>query len=589
MERTSQLLVHGRDDRLPLHRLFGLALQHLILLLMFLVYPVMVGRGLGLTDGAEIPFLTMALLCIGLGTILQSLPGPWGSGHLHVHQPSPIFLPLALQTLPFGGLAALAPMIVVAGAAQLLLAHGLYWLRRCFPPEVIGVVVLLLGLSLVPGALERCLEAGARAALDQCLVLDGALENCLEKVVHGAPTTAPLVAGLTLATMVGIAVYGRGPLRLFSLILGAIVGVALAALLGLFAPGDLQRLADTPFFALPVPRFDGWIFNWSLLPLALLIACVHLLDSLGAHVGAQKLADADWQRTDAGTAGLAMRAVGAGNVLAGLLGGYPAGVSSSSVGLTFTTGAVAWRVGVLTGILGVVCAFIPKIAMFLAILPEPVVGAIVLNAAAFMIAAGMELIFSRMLNTRRIFMVGLSVIAGLAALLRPELAVAAPDWIRPVMASPLFVGSAVAVGLNLLFRLGISEEERLPLRADDPLPIRLRDFFERKGQQWGLRRSLVDHAQLGTMQAVETLFQSGILREPEVEVSLRYDELHLDVLIAYDGEALPVGSPRPSPDELLEDDSALLRMTAHIVAGLADGCRIREEAGRVRLELRFDS
>ncbi|BBK40340.1 hypothetical protein STVA_03600 [Allostella vacuolata] len=567
MERRSQLLVYGRNDRLPVHRLAGLALQHLILLLMFLVYPVMVGRGLGLSDNAELPFLTMAILAVGIGTVVQSLPAPWGSGHLHVHQPSPIFLPLALQTLPFGGLAALAPLVVLAGLSQLVLARCLRWLRRGFPPEVIGIVVVLLGVSLVPGALARCLEGGGSSG-------EG---------------TVPLVAGITLATIVGTAVYGRGPLRLFSLMIGAAVGIGLSAAFGLFQPSDLRRLAETPAFAFPRIDFDGWIFSWSLLPLVLLIACVHTLDALGAHVSAQKLADADWQRTDVDTAERAIRAVGAGNVLVGLLGGYPAGISSSSVGLSFTSGAVAWRIGVLTGLLGIACAFVPKIAMFLAILPDPVVGAIVLNAAAFMIAAGMELIFSRMLNTRRIFMVGLSVIVGLAALLRPELAAAAPDWIKPVMASPLFLGSAVAVGLNLLFRIGISEQERLELAAGDPLPVRLRDFFERKGQQWGLRRALVDHAQLGTMQAVETLFDSGILRQPKVAVALRYDDLHLDVIITYEGEALPIGAARPTPEQLLEDDDALLRMTAHIVTGLADSCRTRTEDGATRLELRFDS
>lgn len=105
----------------------------------------------------------------------------------------------------------------------------------------------------------------------------------------------------------------------------------------------------------------------------------------------------------------------------------------------------------------------------------------------------------------------------------------------------------------------------------------------------GLRRALVDHAQLGTMQAVETLFDSGILRQPKVAVALRYDDLHLDVIITYEGEALPIGAARPTPEQLLEDDDALLRMTAHIVTGLADSCRTRTEDGATRLELRFDS
>ena len=339
----------------------------------------------------------------------------------------------------------------------------------------------------------------------------------------------------------------------------------------------------------PDIEFKSWVFNWNLLPFAALITCVQTLDSLGTHVSAQKLADADWQRTNMDTARLAIRSVGTGNMLAGLLGGYPAGISSSSVGLSFTSGAAAWRIGVLTGLLGIICIFVPKIPMFLAILPEPVVGAIILNAAAFMIVAGMDLIFSRMLNTRRIFMVGLSVIAGLGTMLRPELARVAPEWVKPAMGSPLFVGSLVAVALNLLFRIGISEQERLELKSGEAVSVKLRDFFERKGQQWGLSLRLVERAHSGATHAVETLFDSGLLRVTKVEISLRYDDIHLGVIIVYDGEALPFDSGRPTPEEMLESDYALLRMTAYIVAGLADGCRTRTEGSVNRIELRFDS
>ena len=100
------------------------------------------------------------------------------------------------------------------------------------------------------------------------------------------------------------------------------------------------------------------------------------------------------------------------------------------------------------------------------------------------------------------------------------------------MGSPLFVGSLMAVGLNLLFRIGIAETEAIVLQASDPLPVRLRDFFERKGQEWGLRRSIVDHAQFGTMQAVETLFDAGLLGRPEVSGALRYHGVHGDAAVA---------------------------------------------------------
>ncbi|MGE0718864.1 MAG: uracil-xanthine permease family protein [Alphaproteobacteria bacterium] len=568
MDRKSQLLVYGRDERPSNARLALLGLQHLVLVLMLIVYPVMAAHGLGLGGARQVQFLTIAILVVGLGTILQSLPAPWGSGHLHVHQPSPIFLPLVIQTQAFGGMAALAPLLVLGGLGQIAVARVLRFLRRAFPPEVMGIVVVLLGISLVPGALDRCFDDAFRA---------GRME-------------APLVASATLATIVGISVYSRGVLRLFSMLIGAVVGVSLAGALGMFGAEDLRQLAAAPYFALPALTLQPWVIEWQLVPLAALVVCIHTLDALGAHVSAQKLADADWQRADMRTAGRAIRAVGSGNVLAGLLGGYPAGLSSASIGLAFTTGAVAWRIGLAAGLLAVACAFVPKVPVFLSILPEPVVAAIVFNAAAFMIASGMELIFSRLMNTRRIFMVGLATIVGLAGMLRPDLALALPLWMRPVVASPLFLGATVAIALNLLFRIGIAQHERVILRRGEPLPARLRDLFERKGLDWGLRRTLVEHAQLGTMQALEALFESDLLQAPhEVALLLRYDDLHIDVVLEYRGGPLPIGAPRPTPDELLEDDAALARMTAHIVARLADACRARTVGDLQRLELRFDS
>jgi xanthine/uracil permease len=63
-------------------------------------------------------------------------------------------------------------------------------------------------------------------------------------------------ATLTLVAMVGLAVWGRGLVRLLSTLLGLLLGCVVAFALGFVVPQALQAIREAPFFG--VPRLSHW-------------------------------------------------------------------------------------------------------------------------------------------------------------------------------------------------------------------------------------------------------------------------------------------------------------------------------------------
>ena len=60
-------------------------------------------------------------------------------------------------------------------------------------------------------------------------------------------------------------------------------------------------------------------------------------------------------------------------------------------------------------------------------MPDPVMGAILVYVACYMILAGIQVITSRMLDARRIFVVGIALIFGLSVDMVPGLYGNVPD------------------------------------------------------------------------------------------------------------------------------------------------------------------
>lgn len=559
-------LIYGLGDTVPAPALIPLAGQHAMLALTYLIYPLVALTEAHLDADATQAILTACTLCIGITTILQCIPSRFGSGYLGIHVPSPGAIPLAVQSLTIGGPGLMAANTLLMGVLQLLISRVVRPLRVLLPPEVCGVAVTMLGVSLAAPALRRALGmTGGHAAVEP-----GAL----------------LVSGLTVGLIVGVTVFAPRRFKIFAVLIGAAVGWATAVAGGIDPTEYGAILSEVDVVALPHFSLPEVHIAPSLLPLMGLMVMMSVVDVLSTTVSLEKMNDADWRRADMNAAGRAVTTVGIGNVLNGLVTGFQASLSSASVGLAFATGATARIVGIGAGAVMLATAFFPKVIVALTLIPSPVIGGILLYTAAYLLVAGMDLILSRRLSERRIFLVGLSILAGLSVALLPINA-QLPTWAQPLFSTPLTVGACFAIVLNLLFRIGISREsgEAVPEEANAFLTVQ--SFLERQGGIWGARRDVVAAAIPVAAQALEVVRDTGVAHGP-VELRARFDETHLDVFVLYEGEVLEAPKNRPSPEALLGDAREVAGFAAYMLTRLGDKVTFGRLGGRARITLRFD-
>jgi len=172
-----------------------------------------------------------------------------------------------------------------------------------------------------------------------------------------------------------------------------------------------------------------------------------------------------------------------------------------------------------------------------------------------------------------VFVLGVSFALGLAAFVYPDHFATAPGWLSPWVGSALSISVVTAVLLNLLFRIGIHYRNALALDSERFDPHALAEFIAGQGALWGAPPDLVARAEFMTVDAVETLVDSGMVRDTVypgrrtgpitipgglMNVSTRFDEFTFEVTIRYRGVLLEPDLERPSPDTVLRDDGQLL-------------------------------
>jgi xanthine permease XanP len=152
------------------------------------------------------------------------------------------------------------------------------------------------------------------------------------------------------------------------------------------------------------------------------------------------------------------------NMAAGIAGGFPHTTSSSAVGLTSATGVTSRSVAVVLGMLLVGLAFVPKLAAIFSVVPTPVMGAVMVYIACFITLGGLQVLTSRMLDSRRVFVIGIALVFGLSVEMVPGLYQQLPAAVHPLFSSALSLGTVLAVVLNMLFRIGVAQLTKLCCR-----------------------------------------------------------------------------------------------------------------------------
>ncbi len=413
-----------------------LGAQHLLLALVYLVYPVLLVQETGQDAARAHSLVGTTLAAMGIFTMLQARSGRWvGTGFLAVQVACPLFLPLSIVAVQHGGFGLLAGLLVVAGCAQIVFSAAVRRLRAELPVEVCGVVILMLGVSMVPLALSRCTgwEVHSRVV---------------------PPDVAVSLA--SLAAMAAFTVWGNKMLRLFAVGAGIAVGWALAPVAGVAA--SAYDAGSLPVFAFPFAALPALEFHPALLPAFIVTGIVGSMDVAGGIVMLQETDNPELPGPDLDKVGRGILTDGLGNVFTGLLGGTAVGVSSANIGLASATRgqpAAARRIAAVVGMAMLLMAFFPRVAGIFPAMPMPVIGAAVVYVAAFLVVSGARMTAGCLSDRRRMAVVAPALVAGAAVQFVPQIAEAVPGWLHPLAASPLAVAALVAVALGALLRTGV--------------------------------------------------------------------------------------------------------------------------------------
>jgi xanthine permease XanP len=584
MSKRPSSLVFSNSETPPLPSIGILALQHSAIVLINLVYIVVITKALGLTSEEQLSVISTTLLICGIGTILQA---KFASKLLVVFHPNPIFIPLIIAAGLSQGPSGILVLVASAGIVQFVFGSAVQRFRVLFPPEVCGVVVVMLGVSLLPGTLRGIISHGPTA--DAAAVVD-----------YGGI----LIAVVTLAVASVSTVWLRGTARFFAILLGCLAGLVVAYFTdhwefarvapdfsGTVSTSNVEwylanqdKYLSAPFFALPGLHFPGFTFSPGLIPIAAIAALVNVVDELGVLIGTERLEDADWRKPDFRKVSRGLQASGLFTTLSGLVGGVALGMSSANLSLAYATGVTSRVIAMVTGGVLALVAFLPFFLGILRTLPDSVLAGLLFYAAAYFVVSGAELALSRMMSPRRALVIGISVSIGVLVQSVPLVVHDAKEsWLEHVLA-PMTFATIIAIVLNFIMRIGITQTETVTIQRGDTGEV-ISEKLDFLGEAWGLHRSTVARAD-GAMNEIAELFTT--MADGPVTCQIRHNELYLLLIFNYEGRPLSPPDRAPTLEELESEGDGLANMSGWIIKKLSDQVSVSSNGRQQTVTIAFE-
>lgn len=275
---------------------------------------------------------------------------------------------------------------------------------------------------------------------------------------------------------------------------------------------------------------------------------------MGVLTTAQQINDARWQKPDLTSIKGGVLADGLACLIGGALGAIGLSASPCAVGASRATGATSRYIALAVGAWCLVLACSPKLAEVFLAFPAAVVGGTLLFSGCLNLVGGIGVMSSGGLDTRKTFIIGISLFAGLSHAVYPAFFHRLPHWADLLTGSLLSIATLTAIVLNLIFRLGIRRRAVISVTAEAK-PGELKRRVRHQGQQWGVGTQILGEAADTIATALEML-TSGHLSAGAVTVTLSYDGLDFPADLTYHGRPLempPAGEPLPpqSSGELL--------------------------------------
>lgn len=450
-------MIYRLEDRPPNGPAILAAIQHILASIVGIVTPALIiGGVLGL--GEHIPYLVaMSLFVSGVATFIQCRRfGPIGSGLLSVQGTSFAFVGAILAAgfavkgrggTPEDILAMIFGLCLVGCLVEIGLSQFVGRLRRIITPTVTGIVITIIGLSLVKvGFTDFAGGATAGEAL-------------------GEPVN--LLLGFIVVAAILVLTFQRNPtVRISAIMAGLVIGFVVAALLGKV---DFSSAGSGPLIALPIPFRYGIDFDLALfLPIAFiyLITAIETTGDLTANsiiAGEPVRGDLYMSRIKGG-----ILADGVNSGLAAIFNTFPNTTFSQNNGVIQMTGVASRHVGMIIAGILIVLGFFPVIGNAFLLVPKPVLGGATLVLFGTIAVAGIRILASEPIDRRKAYIMAVSFGLGLGVTLVPDATQHLPDFIRQVFATPITLSGLSAIILSLVIPEG-DDAVAEPSAAESPV------------------------------------------------------------------------------------------------------------------------
>lgn len=409
----------------------ALGIQHVLAMYAgAILVPLIVGGALGLTSDQLTYLVAIDILMCGVATILQVMRNRFFG----------IGLPVVLgctftavgPMIAIGGeygISTIYGSILVSGLFVILIGRFFGKLVRFFPPVVTGSVVTIIGITLIPVAINNM--GGGEGASD-----------------FGSVSNISLAFG-TLLFIILLYRFSKGFTRAISILIGLVIGTIVAALMGKV---DIAAVSEASLFHMVEPFYFGMpTFHWSAILTMILVAMVSLVESTGVYFALSDITDKKLNEADLARG---YRAEGMAIVLGGIFNAFPYTAFSQNVGLMQMTGVKSRKVILVTGMMLIVLGFIPKIAALTTIIPTAVLGGAMIAMFGMVVSQGIKMLGDVISNSpANSMIVACSVGMGLGVTVVPELFAQFPSSIQILTSNGIVAGSVTAIALNILFNM----------------------------------------------------------------------------------------------------------------------------------------
>ncbi|WP_370426999.1 nucleobase:cation symporter-2 family protein [Actinobacillus pleuropneumoniae] len=423
-----QNLRYPVDSKPPFGLTLLLAAQHLLAAFGGIIaVPLVIGNVLKLPTPDTIVLVNAALLVSGIVTIIQCQGiGPIGLRLPSVMGTSFTFVAAALA-IGFSehGVAGIMGASLVGSLVMIIGSFFMPYVRKLFPPVVTGVVVMMIGLSLIPVAVDWF--AGGQKGDP-----------------HYADPANLAMATFVLVLVVILVQWGKGIFSAAAIVIGMMVGYVVALALG-WINFDAVKNADA--FAIPQPLHFGLAFPISGIIGMSIAYLVTIVESSGNFLA---LGNATQTEITGKHLRGGVLCDGLGSAFAAIMSTTPFSSFAQNIGVISLTGVASRYVVTIMGVLLVLAGVFPWLGALIVSIPSPVLGGAGLMMFAMIIAAGIQMLDKVERSKRNGLIIAISIGCGLAVTTRPELLDKLPSFFKEVFGSGITVGSLLALILNLV-------------------------------------------------------------------------------------------------------------------------------------------